>query len=275
MNVVSDIGQQRALVADTAIGDEDHLTYLSGVAGQAQCKAQCRQHFSAACGTQITHIADRCLNVIRGRRPAGAKQFVRCAVELYDIERIARCKTSQCQLQGCLGLDDRAPVHRTRGVDHEDRLARQALHFGTVFTGRHHHQQRVGFPLVHVAEKRSSRCITHLGSPLEYEVAVGRHGVADQHHLADLTVDARPDVVRGAFDGQCKAGLDARPDAHWIDRTVTRVGHLRGDSRRIRHLVGVLRPAAAGKGADAGRSRDITRCHHHWKAQCENTVVVA
>ena len=36
-----DVGQQCALVCHASVRDENHLTNLTGVAGQAQCQVQC------------------------------------------------------------------------------------------------------------------------------------------------------------------------------------------------------------------------------------------
>ena len=78
--------------------------------------------------------------------------------------------------------------------------------------------------------------------------------------------------MRSALRPDRNAGIKTHPKRDGIDDPSGRVGNRRRDTGTVRHLISI-RNASADRGGDriAG---DITRRHHHRKAQRENAIAV-
>ena len=123
-----DEGEKLLLVADLAVGHEDHLADRARGRGWmfGHGQLQCAQHFRAAVGGDLLDERFGRCDRLRVGELAVAEQRARGGIEIDHIELVARFQIGEREEQRGFGLLHRCAFHRTGAVDDEDRLARQA-----------------------------------------------------------------------------------------------------------------------------------------------------
>ena len=208
------------------------------------------------------------------------EQARRAAVEFDHIEAVARLQPGQRVAQGLACLLHRGAVHRAGGIDDEGHIARFTMPLQRISARWRQHQQGIGLALVLLGEQRRARRPPGLRRPHQLEVAVGGYRPLGQRDMKARAVgvagllDAYR-VITAAQIGQRHTGAQVDGQADRIDGALPGALHRRRDLRCIRDLIGVGRPAT-GQGDLFGNrlTGDITRRHHHRKAQGEHPIAV-
>ncbi len=204
------------LVADRAVGQEHDLAQAPGQRRLVQRPFERRLHLGAALGFEGAHIGLGMSQVplVRGLRHG--EQRAGRAVEADDVEAVAGLEAVEGEDYRLFGLLDRAAVHRARGIDHEDQVARRARP-GIVAVldglGRQQADQQVAVAVDLLGEDRGLRLRTHGRSPFQQKIAVGWNaavGQGDQPAARGGLFDRNRMVeTRDLFQGQPRIQRDA------------------------------------------------------------------
>ena len=136
--------EQLLLVADLAVGEEDDLAQVVGVAAAyvRQRGAHRRHHLGAAAGLQRRHEGLGPRDVPGVGRDRVGEEHVHGVVEADDVEAVGRRQPAERIDQARLGLHDRGAAHGAGIVDDEHDLAR-APFFARCHHGRRHEREQV------------------------------------------------------------------------------------------------------------------------------------
>ena len=121
--------EQLLLVADLAVGEEDHLADVVGVAAApvGQRRPHRRHHLGAAAGLERRHERLGLRDMLGVGRDRVGEQHVHGVVEADDVETVGRREPAERIEQARLGLHDRRAAHGAGIVDDEHDLARAPL----------------------------------------------------------------------------------------------------------------------------------------------------
>ena len=233
--------EELRLVADRAVGQEDHLPETAGMLLAVERLPKRRQHLGAAVRVKTTDVPVGRREILRCRGLCAWKDGVRGVVEADHVEGVAGSQALQRQLQRGLRLIDGDPVHRPGVVDHEDHLARQAKPLERGRSRRRHHEDGERLGVLPLGEERRDRRRFGGEFPHQLEVAVRGHGaLRELDPVASVHQRRRLDrVVRGGEARQRSAGIQLDREADWIQRAARRVGGRGRDPRGVRHIDGV------------------------------------
>ncbi|MCY1294906.1 hypothetical protein D9M70_442230 [compost metagenome] len=223
--VFLDLVEELRLIADRAIGQEDHLAKRAGLNWtlRAQCSFQRGQHFRAAVGGETADIGDRILALVRCRLGELRKMHRHRVVEADDVEAVFGLQPGDRQRQALLRLFHRGAGHGTGIVDDKDDLAFDRLGIGLACGSRWRDEgEQVGLVPDCLPEEAGIGALALDRVPGELEVAVGRHAVALQRHAAAEIIEVGDiDVMIAGFHlAEGEACLQVHRQRDGIDLSV-------------------------------------------------------
>ena len=267
-----DLGQDRLLVADEAVGDDAHHPEPAGSRRPGQRHSHGRQERAVTGCLQLVDPGPGPGAVAGGGEQRCGAQLDRGVRHPHQPDAVVGAELGDRPAHGPPGQGQGLAGHRGRGVDHEHQLARP--HVGRARRGRRLDQQReaaAGAAGVPVGQEGGDRRAP--GQPVaQHEVLVGDAILAHQGHAhrggaAGLLGGGAPvnrDRVGGAVDrGHGPAGIDVNLQGDGAAAALPGRQGRRRDPRGVGHLVGVGRGAVAAGWTGHRGAGDVARPHHH------------